>query len=109
MNIGDMRHRITLQKKVDVTDADGFTTQQWQDVATVWAAVENLHGREYWEAASVQAENTVKFTIRFRPDVEQTMRILFKGKVYNILSIDNIKYRNEFIEIKARELAQNEI
>ncbi|MGB9813526.1 MAG: phage head closure protein [Thermovenabulum sp.] len=109
MNIGDMRHRITLQKKMNIVDADGFTTQQWQDVATVWAAVENLHGREYWEAAAVQAENTVKFTIRYRPDVDQTMRILFKGKVYNILSVDNIKYRNEFIEIKARELAQNEV
>ncbi|NNG67340.1 phage head closure protein [Caldanaerobacter subterraneus] len=109
MNPGLLRNRITLQKKVDLTDPDGFTTQQWQDIATVWAAAENLHGREYWEAAAIQAENTVKFTIRYRPDVDQTMRILFKGKVYNILSVDNIKYRNEFIEIKARELAQNEI
>lgn len=108
-DIGELRHRITLQKKVDVIDSDGFTTQQWQDVATVWAAVENLHGREYWEAAAIQAENTVKFTIRYRQDVDQTMRIVFKKKVYNILSVDNIRYRNEFIEIKARELLQNEI
>jgi len=101
ISIGDMRHRITLQKKVDVTDADGFTTQQWQDVATVWAAVENLHGREYWEAAAVQAENTVKFTIRYRPDIDQTMRIVFCGQIYEITAIDNIKYRNEYLEIKA--------
>lgn len=105
MNIGDMRHRITLQKKVDVVDAEGFTTQQWQDVATVWAAVENLHGREYWEAAAVQAENTVKFTIRYRPDIDQTMRIVFRGQIYEITAIDNIKYRNEYLEIKA--VAQN--
>jgi len=108
-NAGELRYRITLQKKIDITDNEGFTKPDWDDVATVWAAVENLHGREYWEAAAIQAENTVKFTIRYRPDVDQTMRIIFRGKVYNILSVDNIKYRNEFIEIKARELTQNEV
>jgi SPP1 family predicted phage head-tail adaptor len=107
ISIGDLRHRITLQKRIDTTDADGFTTQQWQDVATVWAAVENLHGREYWEAAAVQAENTVKFTIRYRADVDTSMRIKFRDKYYNIVAIDNIKYRNEYIEIKAQEVVQS--
>ncbi|WP_042833204.1 phage head closure protein [Thermoanaerobacter sp. YS13] len=107
MNIGDMRHRIILQKKVDITDADGFTTQQWQDVATVWAAVENLSGREYWQAAAVQAENTVKFTIRYRQDLDTSMRIKFRDKYYNIIAIDNIKYRNEYIEIKTQEVVQS--
>ncbi|MEW8997903.1 MAG: phage head closure protein [Thermoanaerobacter sp.] len=101
MNPGLLRHRITLQKFMVITDPDGFTTQQWQDVATVWAAIENLHGREYWEAATVQAENTVKFTIRYRPDVTNDMRIVFRGQMYEITAIDNIKYRNEFLEIKA--------
>jgi len=101
MNPADLRHRVTLQRYTDTTDTDGFTTQQWQDVATVWAAVENLYGREYWEAAAVQAENTVKFTIRYRAGIETSMRIAFRGKIYNIISVDNIKYRNEYLEIKA--------
>lgn len=109
MNPGDLRHRVTLQKYVETTDEDGFITQTWQNIATVWASVENLYGREYWEAAAIQKENTVKFTIRYRADIDQTMRIVFGGKIYNIVSVDNIKYRNKLIEIKARELAQNEI
>jgi SPP1 family predicted phage head-tail adaptor len=32
------------------------------------------------------------------------MRILFQGKQYNITSIDNIKYQNRYIEIKAQEV-----
>lgn len=98
---GDLRHRITLQRRIAGVDAEGFAVETWTDVATVWAAVENLYGREYWQAAAVQAENTVKFTIRYRPDVDQTMRIIFRGQVYEITAIDNIKYRNEYIEIKA--------
>lgn len=101
MKIGDLRHRITLQKCISIIDDEGFATQEWQDVATVWASVENLYGREYWQAAAIQAENTVKFTIRYRLDVDQTIRIVFRGQVYEITAIDNIKYRNEFIEIKA--------
>ncbi|WP_026486812.1 phage head closure protein [Caldanaerobius polysaccharolyticus] len=101
MNPGLLRHRITLQKKIDVTDGEGFTKQDWQDVSTVWAAVENLHGREYWEAAAIQAENTVKFTIRYCLDVDQSMRIIFRGEAYEIIAIDNIKYCNEYLEIKA--------
>lgn len=104
MKIGDLRHRIILQKFVETTDEEGFSTQEWQDVATVWASVENLYGREYWQAAAIQAENTVKFIIRYRNDITNDMRIKFKDKLYNIISIDNIKYRNEYKEIKAKEV-----
>ncbi len=102
--IGDLRHRITLQKEIAITDTDGFTKRDWQDFTTVWAAVENLHGREYWEAAAVQMENTVKFTIRYRNDITNDMRIRFRNRYFEIISIDNIKHRNEFIEIKAKEV-----
>lgn len=104
MRIGDLRHRITLQKYNETTDDEGFSTQEWQDIATVWASVENLFGREYWQAAAIQAENTVKFIIRYRKDVTTDMRIQFQGQQYEIISIDNIKYKNEYIEIKAKEV-----
>lgn len=104
MDIGELRHRITFQKLTATTNENGFEIEDWQDYKTVWAAITNLHGREYFEAAAVKAENTVKFTIRYVPNIESTMRILFKGKQYNISSIDNIKYANKFIEIKALEV-----
>ncbi|MPM82178.1 hypothetical protein SDC9_129239 [bioreactor metagenome] len=74
------------------------------DLKILWAAVTNLHGREYFAAAVVKAENTVKFTIRYAEGIDESMRILFKGKQYDISSIDNIKYANKFIEIKAMEV-----
>lgn len=74
------------------------------DYRDFWAAITNLHGREYFAAAAVQAENTVKFTIRYTDEIDTLMKILFKGKQYNIISIDNIKYDNKFIEIKAMEV-----
>lgn len=101
VEIGDLRHRITIQKKTITTDSMGGALETWKDIKTVWAAVTNLHGREYFAAAATQAENTVKFTIRYSPGLDTTMRILFRGKPYDITAIDNIKYQNRFIEIKA--------
>ncbi len=104
MEIGDLRHRITLQKKATSINENGFEVETWEDERTVWAKVTNLHGGEYFTAAAVQTENTVKFTIRYLEGVDTTMRILFKGKQYDITAIDNIKYQNRYMEIKALEV-----
>lgn len=104
MNPGELRHRITFQKFTTTVNENGFEEESWIDFKTVWASVSNLHGREYFEAAAVQKENTVKFTVRYIKDLDTSMKILFRNKEYNIIQIDNIKYENRFIEIKALEV-----
>ena len=104
MEIGDLRHRITFQKQVTTVNERGFEEEAWEDYKTVWAAASNLHGREYFAAAAVHAENTVKFTIRYLPGLDTAMRVSFRGKIYDIKAIDNIKYQNHFLEIKAQEV-----
>lgn len=106
MEIGELKHRITLQKPVTIVNPNGFEVETWEDYKTLWAAASNLHGREYYAAAAVQAENTVKFTIRYIKGIDTTMRISFQGKQYNITAIDNIKYQNRYLEIKAREVVK---
>jgi len=104
MGIGDLNKRITFQKLTNMINDNGFEIENWIDVKTVWARVSNLYGKEYFAAAAVQAENTIKFLIRYTDGIDTDMRILFKDKQYNITSIDNIKYANKFIEIKAVEV-----
>ncbi len=99
-----MRHRITLQNKSITVNKNGFKVEDWEDIKTVWASVSNLRGREYYAAAAVQAENTVKFIIRYTKDIDTGMQIVFNEKAYNILSIDNDQYKNRFIEIRAQEV-----
>ncbi|AGL03654.1 phage head closure protein [Desulfoscipio gibsoniae] len=107
VEIGDLRHRITFQKLTTSVNENGFEVETWEDFKTVWAAVSNLHGREYFAAAAVQAENTVKFTIRYLTGLDTTMRIVFQGKQYNITAIYNIKYQNRYLEIKALEVVSS--
>lgn len=104
MEIASLNKRITLQELKLTVNENGFEIEEWIDYKRVWAGVSNLHGREYFDAAAIQMENTVKFTIRYLPGIDTSMRIVLKGKNYNITSIDNIKYRNRFMEIKAMEV-----
>ncbi|HHX70331.1 MAG TPA: phage head closure protein [Gallicola sp.] len=104
MEIASLNKRITIQELKLSINENGFEIEEWIDYKRVWAGVSNLHGREYFDAAAIQMENTVKFTIRYLPGIDTSMRIVFKDKNYNITSIDNIKYRNRFMEIKAMEV-----
>ncbi|MBR9648597.1 phage head closure protein [Clostridium tyrobutyricum] len=107
MVIGDLRHRITLQKFITEVNENGFETEVWQDYKTVWASVSHLSGKEYYQAAAVQAEKTIRFLVRYAGDIDTSMRILFRNTQYSITSADNIKYENRFIEIKAVEVEKS--
>ena len=104
MSIGELRHRITFQKPVISTNENGFEIETYENYKTVWAKVSNLSGKEYFEAAAIQKEKTVKLLIRAGVNVDESMRIFFNEKNYNIIFIDNINYRNKYIEIKALEV-----
>lgn len=107
MDIGELRHRITFQKQTLQINENGFEEEVWKDYKTVWASVSNLSGREYFKAAAIQKENTVKIRIRYMDSLDTSMQILFNEKRYNITSIDNIKYEKRYIEIKALEADEN--
>ena len=101
---GALRHRITIKEKVSTIDDRGFAEESWTPVCTVWAAAENLRGREYFAAAAVQAEHTVRFTLRYRSGLDTTMRIVFGDSEYTITHIDPVEYRKTFLEILAVEV-----
>lgn len=100
---GQLDQRITLQQPTGARDGFGQETITWQAVAIVWASAQPLRGREYFAAAAVQREATVRFTIRHRADVLSTWRILWASKVYQIDSPPVMKGRKQWLEILASE------
>ena len=59
-------------------------------MATVWASVEPLNGREFFKAQEIQAETKVRIRVRYGSELSslsQDWRVTFGGKTYNILSI----------------------
>lgn len=91
----ELNRKITFRALTVTQDPEtGEMVEAWADVLSVFAHVAPLVGREYFAAGAVQAEHTVKFTMRHRGDIDPAMRIAFDGKEYNITSIQNIRSGN---------------
>jgi len=61
--------------------------------------------RVNWEAAQLNAEKEIFFLIRYCSEAAaidtEHFRIIFRGQVYNITFIDNVKYQNKTIKLRA--------
>lgn len=98
MDIGKLDQRITLQSRSVAADAAGQDTITWTDVATVWAQVQAVRGREFFAAAQVQQEQTLKVRIRYRADVLPTWRLVWQGRNHDITGVISVG-RKEMTEI----------
>ncbi|UMR98475.1 phage head closure protein [Escherichia coli] len=88
MNFSALRHRITLQRRTGVqSPATGAMEYHWTDVATLWAQVVPVSVREFIAAQAVRNEITTRMVIRWREDISDRDRVLFRGKLYSIEGI----------------------
>lgn len=88
LHAGKLRHRIDIDDCVRVQDDNGDPVVTWVPWATsVPAQVEFPSGKEYFTANQIQGQTQVRFAIRFREGVLQTMRVRYKGIAYNISSV----------------------
>ncbi len=98
LKAGDLDQRVTLQSRSVVKDAMGQATITWTTEATVWAQVQAVRGREFFAAAQVQQEQTVKVRIRWRTGVSPTWRLVWQGRAHDITGIVPVG-RNDMLEI----------
>lgn len=103
-NPGDLRNRITLQSRTITSEDGGFQHPAWTTIADVWAKWSNVHGSEAWTAASLQAEQAATVVIRYRSDVNVRCAVLKGSTRYEIVSIDDIQERHEYLELKVKRM-----
>ena len=102
INPGKLRHRISiLYKDTGARDADGYPVEEWRELFKTWASFEAISGREYFAAAAVQAEQQVRFTMRYRAEITTDKRILFDGKEYDIKAVIDKDGRKEYLQVMA--------
>lgn len=103
MQAGQLRRRITIEKKVTDQDAAGQEKEQWYPYAQRWAAIEPLTGREKLAAEQVDAELSHKITMRYLSGVVAKMRIKYGTRYFDIRSVMNIKEQGAQLELMATE------
>lgn len=103
MNVGQLRHKVTIQKQDGGTnDGGGTITPNWVEVATVWANVKaEPFEKTFANQSMQQTTHTVK--IRYRADLTKAHRLVFKGRILNIKYIKNKDEANRELVINCLE------
>jgi len=101
MQAGRLDKRVKISHLVTgspAVDDFGAPNTSWEELDTVWAAVEPISGREFWAQQQVQSEISVRIRIRYRNDVTVGMKAEYNGKTYMIKTI--IDYQESHRELQ---------
>ena len=106
MTAGDLRSRITVERKTQQENQFKDTPEKWESVADVWASIQPLRGREQIEAQQITGRTTTKITARWDSRlaaVGADFRIKHGERTFNIVSAFNVDERNKWFEMLCTE------
>lgn len=99
---GQLNQRVQLQQRSAAVDGLGESTGAWADLGgPVWAKVEPLSGRDYLAAGALQQPVDTRIVIRWRAGVTLSLRLVWQGQPYEIISALPVDGGREWIEIMA--------
>ena len=84
----ELRHRVTVEAYSEGgRDEDGFyLPSNWIPYKQLWAKVTPVAARDLAIGQSELSEVTARLKIRYRTDINTSMRVLWKDKIYSIVS-----------------------
>lgn len=100
---GMLNRQVTIQTRVDTKDSFGQKYVTWDTFCTTKALIEPLSGRELEAAQAVHSEVTYRMTIRYRPGIVASMRVLYQDKVFNITDVEDVRMMHRILQIMASE------
>ena len=107
MNIALLNERITIQKSVTETDSIGNHRTEWTDFYSCAATVSGESSGEDAENAVTVDNTTADFTVRWcdlLSGISNTeYRVLFKGQIFDILTVNHMNYKKKSIKLKCRK------
>lgn len=106
MNPGNLNRVILLRSEIrGGKDADGYPLEPRIVDKKVYAMVKPVSAREYHAAKASQTENVTRFVIRYKKDIDDSMKVIYNGRKFEIESIINDDDKNITLTIIGREIA----
>jgi hypothetical protein len=107
-NAGELRTSVNFTSITRTTDADGFPVEVETNVFGTGKSVNvkwvNAHGNEVFEYMTLKLREPATLTMRYSPLITPRLKVYRAGDTnpYEIISIDNVEQRNEWLEIKVQ-------
>lgn len=105
---GKLNRRVTIQERIE-NPTSGASDPYYQDIATVWASVEPLSGRELFLAQQVQSTTDHMIRLRFNSTLEPRHRLYYydsrrsKHRYFNITRIADDDTGGTYLDVYVTE------
>lgn len=108
LRAGQLTRRLRIQSRSSTQDSFGGPNLTWVDVATVWAEIRPITGRELENARQIASEVSHQILVRYQPTLADPKvvagyRALYNGRVFNIHASMNEDERNAVLTLLASE------
>lgn len=108
MRAGTLKDRVTLQRYTADADPTWGITPGWTGIGELWADVTPTGGSEKPADQGVQTTVTHRISIRYRDDITTKDRMLYRGRVLELLSVIDVNGARRELLIEAREHPQEQ-
>lgn len=103
VSVGDLRDRVIVHLTSIAPARGGGTSKLFTPIATLSMKVETLgqtaHG---FNSVNIREQPTHRFTTRWRTDINAELFLEFNGNHHEILELENLEGRNEYLVMKCR-------
>jgi SPP1 family predicted phage head-tail adaptor len=99
LNIGKMRHRIKVLQLKNSENEVGEIVKDWTELKKLWAEKKQLKGENPTYQDREGVKYTYRFKVRYTPDIDEDMRIIYDNIIYDIKHINHIKELSPYTTI----------
>lgn len=87
IDAGKLRERVAFQTSSETRNALGETVPVWTTFAERWASVEGVSAREALTFGQQNVSVTHRVRLRYVPGLTTQMRVLWRGRLLEIVSL----------------------
>ncbi|MFT7880709.1 MAG: phage head closure protein [Sulfurimonas sp.] len=108
MRIGRLRHIGVVESYTESVNGFGEPTRSWAEFCKVWCDIKPLHGNEKYVSAEKHATATHQVIIRYRRGINPKMRLIARGRTFEIESVLNVNEQDKMMQLIVKEEADND-
>ncbi|QYW02482.1 head-tail joining protein [Stenotrophomonas phage Silvanus] len=107
-NAGEYNRKIEIQKRSGAVDGSGQPLDEWITAHRLWSKIRGETGmatiRQAAAAQGIMVTTTrVSFRIRYRTDIDEAMRVVYRGVAYDILRVQSDDAGREWTDLVCEE------
>lgn len=107
MRSGRLRHLATIEEKQVIKNSFGEEEVTWVQFSQAWVEIEGVTGAEYVASSAEQSGITNKIEMRRLESLKPAMRITYRGRIFDVLSVLDKYGTDRDIQVMCSERTDN--